>query len=117
VSGLEGVRFAPPTVSNITALYERVQAEFNQRMEEESSSDIFNSSATMEELSTPETAVMPTLELEQYCNDFEMLAEYDPEAPNRPPAAVIGFEVTLTENFDSHSASEVLMRSVLSPFL
>jgi hypothetical protein len=99
VSGLEGVRFEPPVVSNITSLYEyeRVQTELNQRIEEESTIVDVPVPGAIEFISASETVVMPWEELDHLYREYEMIGEYDHEAPIRPPVTIVGFDVTLTE--------------------
>jgi hypothetical protein len=115
VSGLQGVKFSPPTVSNITSLYERAQAELNQRMEEESA-DARNALSELE-FSPQEVIVLPAEEVEQYTRDYDIIEPYDPEVPTRPPATIVGFDVSIAENLDSQNVREVLRRSVITPFL
>ena len=76
MSGLEGVEFAPPVVSNITSLYERVQTELNQRLEEESAD--FHAPETVDNHPAPEIVVIPQVELDQFNGEYEAIGEYTP---------------------------------------
>jgi hypothetical protein len=56
---------------------------------------------------------MPRDELDQLYREYEMIGEYDHEAPIRPPVTIVGFDVTLTER----SSYEVSLYFLNSTFL